>query len=541
LSRAGNELNRAENQNNSGDGGGSSSRSPLIPGINLPLQNTNSKILLLYGPSGVGKTLYCRQFLREGLLKGHRCVFVSTSLSKMQFDALFSNMDGTKPVDSIKFINPRDDDDDDAPQSHHNYKAISGKKLVTAILSDIIRSLETTVENETKAAPSTHGSIDGNVISKKAVRLVIDSLTHMLLLLRERTLMQFVMDLTDILRKFNATAILSLTTSSMDQSLVTNLGSVLDGVIEMRLKEDSYGLAIRSIRVRHIKGAYYDPRWLTFRISTNGNIIFSNGPSSLGGGQAGLTCTLCAKPIMGAPLVRSDFVFDSKECMEIYQRLENAYGSKISDTGLPSEAFDASFFFIDMVGLSDPTLSVKNQVHKIESLNELIHSCDAYRKVSAGKKVILPAGDGMAIGFLSKPEIPLELSIQLHRKLRAYNEEKSPAEEIGVRIGLASGPVFTVADLNNVQNIWGPGIILARRVMDAGDKGHILIAESLAQVLLSLKDEYRQNIRLISDKYKIKHGQQITLYTAYSDDFGNPKIPAKVSIIEDDDDNNNNV
>jgi len=539
LSSAGNELNHAENQNNSGGGGGggSSSRSPLIPGIDLPVQNTNSKILLLYGPSGVGKTLYCRQFLREGLLKGHRCVFVSTALSKMQFDALFSNMDGSKPVDSIEFINPRDDD---APLSHRNYKVISGKKLVTAILSDILRSLETTVGNETKAAPSTQGSIDGNV-SNKAVRLVIDSLTHMLLLLRERTLIQFVMDLTDLLKKFNATAILSLTTSSMDQSLVTNLGSVLDGVIEMRLREDSYGLAIRSIRVRHIKGAYYDPRWLTFRISTNGNIIFSNGHSSLGGGQAGLTCTLCAKPIMGTPLVRSDFVFDSKECMEIYQRLENAYGSKISDTGLPSEAFDASFFFIDMVGLSDPTLSVKNQVHKIESLNELIHSCDAYRKVSAGKKVILPAGDGMALGFLSKPEIPLELSIQLHRKLRAYNEEKSPAEEIGVRIGLASGPVFTVADLNNVQNIWGPGIILARRVMDAGDKGHILIAESLAQVLLSLKDEYRQIIRLISDKYKIKHGQQIKLYTAYSDDFGNPKIPAKVSIIDDDDDNNKNV
>ena len=100
--------------------------------------------------------------------------------------------------------------------------------------------------------------------------------------------------------------------------------------------------------------------------------------------------------------------------------------------------------------------------------------------------------------------------------------------EIGVRIGLASGPVFTVADLNNVQNIWGPGIILARRVMDAGDKDHILIAENLAEMLLSLKDEYRHVIRLISNKYKIKHGQKIKLYTAYSDDFGNQQIPAKV-------------
>jgi KaiC/GvpD/RAD55 family RecA-like ATPase len=501
----------------------------LIPGIDLPVQNTNSKILLLYGPSGVGKTLYCRQFLIEGLHKGDRCVFVSTALSKMQFNALFSNIDDGKFVDRVEFINPYED----LSPSHYNHKVISGRRLVAAILSDLIRSLKPTVRNSRKkAATSTQSSssIDSNT-SSKAVRLVIDSLTHMLILVRERTLIQFVMDLTYLLKDFNATAILTLTTSSMNhQSMISNLGSVVDGVIETRLKEDSNGLAIRSIRVRHIKGAYSEPRWMTFRISANGNIIFSNGRYSSLGSVAQLTCTLCAKPIMGTPLVRSDFVFDSKECMEIYQRLENAYGPKISDTGLPSEAFDASFFFIDMVGLSDPTLSVKNQVHKIETLNELIHSCDAYRKVSAGKKLILPSGDGMAIGFLSKPEIPLELSIQLHRKLRLYNQEKSPTEEIGVRIGLASGLVFTVADLNNVQNIWGPGIILARRVMDAGDKDHILIAESLAEMLLSLKDEYRHMIRLVSDKYKIKHGQKIKLYTAYSDDFGNSQIPAKVFI-----------
>jgi class 3 adenylate cyclase len=112
--------------------------------------------------------------------------------------------------------------------------------------------------------------------------------------------------------------------------------------------------------------------------------------------------------------------------------------------------------------------------------------------VSGGKKIIFPAGDGMAIGFPSKPEVPLELSIQLHRKLSAYNEEKSPSEEIGVRIGLASGPVFTVADFNNVHNMWGPGTILALRVMDAGDSGHLLIAESLAETILTLKDESRQ-------------------------------------------------
>jgi hypothetical protein len=87
-------------------------------------------------------------------------------------------------------------------------------------------------------------------------------------------------------------------------------------------------------------------------------MLFSNGRSL--GNTAQLVCTLCAKPIIGTPLVGLDFVFDSKECMEIYQRLENGYGLKISDIGLPSENFDACFYFIDVVGLSDPTLSVKN-------------------------------------------------------------------------------------------------------------------------------------------------------------------------------------
>jgi hypothetical protein len=268
---------------------------------------------------------------------------------------------------------------------------------------------------------------------------------------------------------------------------------------------------------------------LELRIASNGTIIFKNAQRSSIGSSAEIKCALCAKPVIGTPLVISDLIFDSRECLEIYHRLENAYGSKLSDTGLPSEAFHASFFFIDIVGLFDPTLSVKNQVQKIQILNELIHSCESFRKTSVGKRIILPSGDGMAIGFLTSSEPPLELGIQLHHKIYSYNQQKeSTLDSLGVRIGLGSGPVFTVSDLNNVQNIWGPGIILARRVMDAGDSGHILIAEKLAEELISLKDEYRRVIYLISNNYRIKHGQEIKLFSAYSDDFGNPQVPSKV-------------
>ncbi|MDQ3726788.1 MAG: hypothetical protein M3307_00955 [Thermoproteota archaeon] len=469
--------------------------------------------------------MYCRQFLLEGLLKGDKCIFISTDLSKMQFNALFSNVEDKNILDRMEFINPCDD----KSLLYNDERAATGKRISNAILSALKHSIEIASTNEMQTASSNQRREGEDVGgTERPMRLVIDSMTHTLLLIGEKTLIEFVMDLTHILKDSNVTAILTLTSSSVDQRMVSNLSSIVDGIIEMRLKEDSNDMAIRSIRVRHLKGVYYDPKWTTFKISNKGTIIFRKAQHSSLRTSYEITCALCAKPIIGTPLVKSDLIFDSKECMEIYYRLENAYGSKISDTGLPSQAFHASFFFIDIVGLSDPTLSVKNQVHKIQILNELIHSCDSFRKTSAGKRIILPSGDGMAIGFLSSSETPLELSIQLHHKIRAYNEQEYNSDPLGVRIGLGSGPVFTVSDLNNVQNIWGPGIIIARRVMDAGDNGHILVAEKLAEELILLKDEYRKIINLISNKYRIKHGQEIKLYSAYSNDFGNPQVPAKV-------------
>ena len=193
--------------------------------------------------------------------------------------------------------------------------------------------------------------------------------------------------------------------------------------------------------------------------------------------------------------------------------------------GLP-DVINANFFFIDIVGLSDPSLSVKKQMHKIEVLNDLIGSSSAFVK-SKNKRVALPTGDGMVVGFLLNPELPLQLSIQLHHKLRDFNQDKSADEKIGVRIGLSSGPVFILNDINNRKNLWGPGLVLARRVMDLGDNLHILVADKLAEELISLSDEYKDVIKPVS-YYEIKHGQTIRVYSAHSGDFGNPNIPEKI-------------
>jgi class 3 adenylate cyclase len=170
---------------------------------------------------------------------------------------------------------------------------------------------------------------------------------------------------------------------------------------------------------------------------------------------------------------------------------------------------------------------VGKQIQKIEALNKLIASCEAL-KTARDKRIVLPTGDGMAIGFILNPDLPLELAIEVHKKLRQYNRSRAREDNLGIRIGLASGPVYQVTDLNNTQNIWGPGIILARRVMDAGDEGHILLADNLAEELVALKDEYRAVIRPICDVFDIKHGQKVRLYSASSAEFGNPNLPAKV-------------
>jgi hypothetical protein len=353
----------------------------------------------------------------------------------------------------------------------------------------------------------------------RPIQLTIDSLTHLAAIFGEETVLKFLNDLSFILKDAEASAIFTLTTPTNEQ-FRNALSSILDGIIELKLEE--YGGSLtRSIRLLSIKGMYHAPSWINFKISDDGTLTFAD-QSSLS------TCMLCGKLIFGRPILDSDFTFDSQSCVETYKKLSGVYGSNISEIGLPSEVVNVNFFFIDIVSLSDPSLSVKKQMEKIAILNKMIGSCQAYERTPKDKKIILPTGDGMAIGFLLNPELPFQLSIQLHRKLRAYNRGKANEETIGVRIGLASGPVFVVNDIRDNQNVWGPGIILARRVMDIGDNFHILLTDRLAEELIALKDEYKSAIRPITD-VRIKHGQRIKLYSAFSDDFGNPESPSKIT------------
>lgn len=459
-------------------------------------------ILLLAGPAGIGKTMYCRQFLVEGLRRGDQCMFISSNLTEKQSKELLYDQESYASRANLICINP-------FPFTS------SSKRDVETRLSHTLGAIQNAVEK-----------LGNNTCrNDNSIRIVIDSLTHMRLNCTERQLIRFIANIAESIKEKSAIAICTLATS--EKRTLGALGSMTEGIMEMKFRDHTDQPVERLIRLLSAKGVPHKINWIKFRISNdNGELIFGDRQSSPSFSVAP-TCTLCGKPVIGTPHMELDLVFDSSTCIETYRKLVGAYGSSLSETGLPMEAFSVSFFFIDIVGLSDPTLSVRKQVQKIEVLNRNIAACDSFKKAK-DKRIILPTGDGMAIGFLLNPELPLQLALELHGKLRRYNREKSKEDRIGVRIGLASGPVFTVTDINNIQNVWGPGIILARRVMDAGDEGHILLADKFADELIALKEEYKSMIRPICKIYEIKHGQRIALYSAHSIDFGNPELPAKI-------------
>ena len=499
-----------------------------IPGIsNLIDKGTlPNSILLLTGPAGVGKTMYCREFFTEGLLNSCYCIYVSSSLTPKQYTTLFSHIEKGRLFENSKFINPflaaTLSDKEEEFLSFSSHSSDTDNTITDNKLDNTLKEVRNTI-NKLKQRNSGNVKDYNDSYNNLQISLVIDSLTHLAVVFGENAVLKFVTELTFILKEIEATAIFTSTSAATSEYFANALSSLVDGIIEMNITDSKMSL-VRSIRLLSIKGLHNNPSWINFKICDDGSLVFDDQPS------LSMNCTLCGKEIRGVPILESDLLFDSQNCVETYRKLSGVFGPRISpQIGLPSVVVNTSFFYIDIVGLSNPSLSTQKQIEKIEILNKSIGSCDAFSKTRVEQRIVLPTGDGMAIGFFSNPELPLQLSIQLHHKLRNYNRyKKSDEDTIGVRVGLSSGPVFIVNDINNSQNVWGPGIILARRVMDIGDNFHILLADRLAEELIALKDYYKTTIKPLCN-YQIKHGQTITLYSAYSNEFGNSTMPAKVT------------
>ncbi|MFQ5941553.1 MAG: adenylate/guanylate cyclase domain-containing protein [Nitrososphaerales archaeon] len=192
---------------------------------------------------------------------------------------------------------------------------------------------------------------------------------------------------------------------------------------------------------------------------------------------------------------------------------------------VPLSLIYAHFMFVDIVGLLAP-FSVEEQIKKIKKLTSMVDSCKVFKDTDASSMIVLPSGDGICIGFLQGPELPLMLAMELQQKVNEDNSKKPSEDALRIRIGLNDGPVYLVRDVMGNQNVWGPGIIISRRVMDVGEVGHILVSQRMAETLRELSDEYKVLIKPLHD-YTFKHGLTMLLFSVYGDGLGNPNTPTK--------------
>jgi TolB-like protein/Flp pilus assembly protein TadD len=173
--------------------------------------------------------------------------------------------------------------------------------------------------------------------------------------------------------------------------------------------------------------------------------------------------------------------------------------------------------FMDIVGYSK--LLVDEQSDVTRQLNQIVRDTEQVRTADAkGKLVRLPTGDGMALVFFTSPEAPIRCALEISRALK-----ENPA--IKLRMGLHSGPVNAVPDVNERQNVAGGGINLAQRVMDCGDAGHILLSKHLAEDLAQYA-RWRDHLHELG-QVEVKHGVKLDVVSFYNDEAGNANLPEK--------------
>ncbi len=177
----------------------------------------------------------------------------------------------------------------------------------------------------------------------------------------------------------------------------------------------------------------------------------------------------------------------------------------------------AHVLFIDIVGYSK--LRTNEQSVQMETLREIVRGTEQFRVAEAeGKLLRLPTGDGGALAFRNSPEAPVLCAEEIAKALKNH-------PEIRVRMGVHSGPVNEVTDLNEQANIAGAGINIAQRIMDCGDAGHILISKHAAEDL----EQYDQWQPYLHDlgECEAKHGERLHAVNFYNNEIGNPAVPTK--------------
>ena len=182
----------------------------------------------------------------------------------------------------------------------------------------------------------------------------------------------------------------------------------------------------------------------------------------------------------------------------------------------------AHVLFIDLVGYSK--LSINDQHAAVEELNQVVRASEQFQRAEAANRLIrIPTGDGMVLVFYTSPEAPAQCAVEVSGALKEH-------PRLQVRMGIHSGPVSGVEDVNERANLTGAGINMAKRVMDCGDAGHILLSKHVAEDL----EEYEKWRPLLHDlgSCEVKHGMRVAVVNLYDDQFGNAKLPRKFETVQ---------
>jgi TolB-like protein/Tfp pilus assembly protein PilF len=178
----------------------------------------------------------------------------------------------------------------------------------------------------------------------------------------------------------------------------------------------------------------------------------------------------------------------------------------------------AHVLFIDVIGYSK--LLVNEQREVVDQLTRVVRKTPRFRKSqAAGKMIRIPVGDGMALVFFETPEEPVQCAMEIARALKNH-------PRIRLRMGVHSGPVDQVKDVNDRLNVAGAGMNIAQRVMDLADAGHILLSKRVADDLA--QDSLWQPHLHELGEIELKHGEKLGIVNLYTSELGNPELPEKL-------------
>ena len=175
----------------------------------------------------------------------------------------------------------------------------------------------------------------------------------------------------------------------------------------------------------------------------------------------------------------------------------------------------AHVLFIDIVAYSK--LAIDQQKEVVQQLNQYVRDSEQFRRAdTAGKLVRIATGDGVALAFFTSPDAPVRCAIEVSKAVRN-------SSALQLRMGIHSGPVDQLSDVNERSNLAGTGINIAQWIMSCGDAGHILLSQRVADDLIQYT-RWRSQLHNLGD-VEVKHGVRVSVVNLYTDEVGNPEVP----------------